>query len=96
MGRNKGVKTTYYMPEDMEQAVWERIERTGETRSDLIRQGLAHVLGRPDLAAPPPTGRPRKDPAPDQPEAAPRKKVVAAGGKKLTAAKKAARKKATK
>lgn len=90
MGRHKGIQKNFYASPEMDEAVRLHTEETGQSWSDVIRQAVAAFIGRPDLAEPPPTGRPRKDAAPEV--EAPRKKAVAATGKKVTAAKKSARK----
>ncbi len=80
MGRHKGIAKTFYSTPELELAIAKRSQDTGETFSNLVRAGLAHVLGRPDLAEPPATGRPKKDAAP-----APRKKASTRAGQVVTA-----------
>lgn len=44
----------------MEQGLHDMAKATGRTVSELVRQFLAEAVGRPELAAMPPVGRPKK------------------------------------
>lgn len=60
MIRNKGNRTVIYLSDDMVEAMKAYIKTSGGTVTGLIREAVSAKLSRPDLAEPPPMGRPRK------------------------------------